>query len=181
MPNCLPCAPHICLTAWLSHSLLHCLKWWWGQLAGACDCSWKTAYWSTVMPQQIELTRDELCMLAWRSQGQLWQCSFLFQDITLSSALWIFPSFVLLVPASYLQNTTDNSICAIPCVWDMIQNDSTLDPTLCGIQHPWEQDLSEHVWLIPFSTVHWLQFMSAVSLQAQVSVSWLLAGVWGTF
>lgn len=171
MPNCLPCAPHICLTAWL--------KWWWGQVAGACDCSWKTTYWSTVMPQQIELTRDELCVLAWRSQRQLWQCSFLFKDIKPSSDLWIFSSFVLLVLVSYLQNTIDNSICATPCVWDMIQNDSTLDPTLCGFQHPWAG--SEHVWLIPFSTVHWLQFVSAVSLQAQVSVSWLLAGVWGTF
>lgn len=50
-PRSLPCAAHICPEVSPRHSLLHCLNWWWGQLAvspGACDCRWKTAYWSTL-------------------------------------------------------------------------------------------------------------------------------------
>lgn len=133
---------------------------------------------------QIEITTDELCWWSWRWQ---WYFALTVLVVVEKIALHCLSTVddhhsLLSILLSQLQTSLANraSICDTPRVWDMIQTDSTVDLTLCRIQPHWEWDLSEHVWLTHFSSVHWHRFVSAVGEQAWVSVSWLLAGVLGT-
>lgn len=118
----------------------------------ACDCRRKTAYCSTLTADRNHYRRSALIRLKItmilsfdRAHFRAFQCLSAVDDLFFSPSFLL--SLVLLLPALWLQNTTANqdSICDIPRVLDMIQNDSTVDLTLCGIQHPRVWDLSERV------------------------------------
>lgn len=124
----------------------------------ACDCCRESAYCSTLTADRnhyrpavlirlkitMILSFDSAHFRAFQWLSTVDDLVPLSHSLPLCYHLWFF----YCLHFGYKTTTANqDSICDIPRVLDMIQNDSTVDLTLCGIQHPWVWDLSEHVWL----------------------------------
>ncbi len=112
---------------------------------GACDCRWKTAYWSTLTAdrnhhRQTVLIRLKIAMI-FSSDRTL----FFF-------IIYTFPACIL-ITKHHLWHTT---CMRYDSEWQYSESHIVRHPA------PWEWDLSEHVWLTLSSTMHWHQFVSAV-------------------
>ena len=139
-----PRVTHICPGVPPRHILLHCLNWWWGHLAVSPG------------PEHVTAAGKLLSVALWRLREKslrakcadhaedhndtlLWQSSFRCRRVELHTLLGqetssTYPACVLVT-----EHHGQVSICDTPRVLDVIQNNSTVDLTLCGFQHPWAE------------------------------------------
>lgn len=135
----------------------------------ACDCHWKTAYWSTLAADRNHHTQTVLIGLKITVIIGFGCDLFVTRNTALHGPCAVDFSIIYHNGYKTPQQAETPSVTCMRYDSEWQYSGSHI------VQLPvsWEWDLSEHVWLTLSSTVHRHQFVSAVGSQAQVSVSWL--------